>query len=145
MFVIGFSATVTAASASRTAVQSNIKIADGYGYIDIYVDDYGKVEIDAVTMELLDTNLSAFQIQPDSEMYAKMAVFSISITDEPLFTFGVGYKGDVAALARKLVIISAVFIFALLHSAFDGHVMVHVTTRAVSTLGSSIDNRYSLH
>ncbi|MGQ4916029.1 MAG: hypothetical protein ACP6IU_14955 [Candidatus Asgardarchaeia archaeon] len=102
MFVIGFSATVTAASASRTTIKSNIKIADGYGYVDIYVDDYGKVEIDVVTMELLDTNLSAFQIQPDSEMYAKMAVFSISITDEPLFTFGVGYKGDVAANATYL-------------------------------------------
>jgi len=39
-----------------------------------------------------------------------------------------------AALARKLVIISVACIFAFLRDAFDGHVTVRVTTRAVSTL-----------
>ncbi|MGQ4915885.1 MAG: hypothetical protein ACP6IU_14230 [Candidatus Asgardarchaeia archaeon] len=49
------------------------------------------------------------------------------------------------ALARKLVIISAVWIFAFLCDAFDGHVTVCVTTRAVSTLISRIVVRFPLH
>jgi len=49
------------------------------------------------------------------------------------------------ALARKLVIISATYIFVLLNNTFDGRVMACIITRAMSALGSRFVDRISLH
>jgi len=61
--------------------------------------------------------------------------YSISTITQETKTFNFNVKMFhsvvIMALARKLMIISVACIFALLRDAFDGHVTVRVTTRAI--------------
>ncbi|MCD6484287.1 MAG: hypothetical protein J7L47_04165 [Candidatus Odinarchaeota archaeon] len=82
----GFAATAPASPAHQ-------QIAGDVKYIDIIVNDYGEVEIITTTFDLLNTNLSMFQISPSSENYAEMKSFTLSISDTEI-TLVVGYRGN---------------------------------------------------
>ncbi|MGQ4833817.1 MAG: hypothetical protein ACP6IS_07965 [Candidatus Asgardarchaeia archaeon] len=73
-----------------------IHVNTEYSYIAISVDSTGYLDLYVNAMDLLDANLSVFDIAPDSENYAMLTHLTLSIDPDSGVSLTVGYQGNVS-------------------------------------------------